>query len=335
MFNNRNISGNNVAVVGGAGFLGSHLVDYLVEVKDCKVTVIDNLISGRKEFIHPKAEFVHADITTSEDYLRRVFVGNDVRFVFNYAASPYVPLSYDRPGYVCNVNFTGALNVIHAAHSAKVEAILQVSSAEIYGDFREMVGEEAIQKGCKISEKMHVVPHSSYGASKAAIDFLVQCRWKEAKVPCISLRQFNCLGERETHPYVVPEIISQLYRGDERTVKLGNNSSRDFLYAEDAVRMAVELLEKGQFGEVYNLGSQESISIYTLAQRIANVLGCGHIRVERDEKRVRPWEIWHLQSDNTKIYGVITERPKVSLDEAIKRTADWFVINGKKWGWEK
>ncbi len=329
----RDIRHGNVAVVGGAGFLGSHLVDYLVTAKECNVLVIDNLIVGKKEYLHPRAEFLHCDITHSEDYLRRVFKGKQIQYVFNYAAVPYVPISFSRPSHVLAVNTVGALNVINAAHDAKVEATLQVSSAEIYGE-RQKDRFGMTEAYLQIKESDQVLPHSTYGSTKTCVDFLVQCRWREAKTRCIALRQFNCLGERETHPYIVPEIISQLYRGDERTIYLGNDSKRDFLYARDAVRMAVELLEKGEFGEVYNLGSQESVSMYALAQRIANVLGCGHIKVEREERRVRPWEIWHLCSDNTKIYNTITRRPRVSLDEAIKKTADWFVSNGKKWGWE-
>ena len=131
-----------------------------------------------------------------------------------------------------------------------VKGILQVSSAEIYGD----------APNHPIDEKYPANPHSTYGASKLAIDALVQARWREAKTPAIALRQFNCVGENETHPYIIPEIVRQL-DGEFSTVMLGNNSFRDFQYAGDAVRMAVELLEKGNFGEVYNMGSQEGKNV--------------------------------------------------------------------------
>ena len=214
----REIRNCNVCVVGGAGFLGSHLVNHLIEDRQCKVMVIDNLVTGRLEFLHQDAKFEHYDITGSESYLRRLFEAYGVEYVFNYAAEPYIPVSFERPIHVFNVNAFGAIKVINAAEEAGCRGILQVSSAEIYGD----------QKGL-ISEDAAISPHSSYGASKAAIDFLVQVRWHEAKTPVIALRQFNCIGERETHPYVVPEIISQLAASS--VVELGNNSSRDFLYA--------------------------------------------------------------------------------------------------------
>lgn len=307
------IRNKNVCVVGGAGFLGSHLVDYLIDDRNCTVLVLDNLISGRKDFIHPKATFEWCDITQSESALRRLFEKYEIEYVFNYAAEPYIPVSFERPLRVFDINAFGALKVINAAQDAGVKGILQVSSAEIYGNI-----------DGKIKETDPAHPHSTYGASKLAIDTLIQARWKEAGTPCIALRQFNCLGERDTlHPYVIPAIIEQVSKGS--MVKLGNNSFRDFQYAGDAVKMAVELLEKGQFGEVYNMGSEEGIQIYDLAYLIGDLMD-RKIEIEVDPKRIRPWEIWHLQSDNTKLYSVIERRPEVSLGEALRRTINDYLL---------
>lgn len=325
----RSIRNTTVAVIGGAGFLGSHLVDYLIEERGCKVIVLDNLITGHRKFVHAKATFVWCDITQSETRLRKLFEHHKIEYVFNYAAEPYIPVSFERPLHVFDTNARAALMVINAAHEAGVKGILQVSSAEIYGDG--MAG--------ALDERTKVSPHSTYGAAKAAVDFLVQVRWREAKAPVIALRQFNCVGARETHPYIVPEIINQIYGQIDGapdaaavTVHLGNNSMRDFLYAGDAVAMAVELLEKGQFGEVYNSGSEETISMYELAELIGGLMGAqGVVRVRTDESRVRPWEIWHLQSDNTKLYNTISYRPKASLKVALAYAISYFHTNGFKW----
>lgn len=322
----RSIRECSVCVVGGAGFLGSHLVNYLIEDRECRVLVVDNLVSGCREFVHKNAIFEHLDVSGSENQLLKVLKYYKIKFVFNYAAEPYIPKSFERPVHVFDVNAFGALKVINAAQEAGCEAILQVSSAEIYGD----------QKG-KIDENAPVTPHSSYGASKAAIDAMVQVRWREAETPVIALRQFNCVGERETHPYVVPEIISQLLPQSSYPtgiVKLGNNSTRDFQYAGDAVRMAVELLERGQFGEVYNMGSETAVTIYRLVELLGIVMFFKKTKIRPDPERVRPWEIWHLQSDNSKLYAVIDARPKVELMEALGRTVDYFVANGGRWCWQ-
>lgn len=373
----RTIRDCKVIVVGGAGFLGSHLVNHLIEDRYCKVLVIDNLCAGKEEFIHRGAEFLHHDITLSESYLHHVFSKFKGQYVFNYTAWPFIPDSFERPIAVCDVNFMGAIKVINAAQESGAKGILQVSSAEIYGTSGLHPYSAAIQEvesgkapverlqwnGNKISESAPVCPHSSYGVAKAAVDNYVQCAWKERQTPCIALRQFNCVGERETHPYVVPEIISQLFHGptgggyttsssdseyfSKAYVKLGNNSFRDFLYAGDQAKIAVELLERGKLGEVYNLGSESGIKIYDLAKLIGKLMGFADVKVEQDPARVRPWEIWHLQSDNTKIKSLWPKgadmplavggwcADQFSLEFALKRTIAYYRENGNRWCWEK
>lgn len=338
----RTIRECEVCVVGGAGFLGSHLVNHLIDDRGCKVLVVDNLCAGRREFVHKDATFVHHDITGSEEHLCGIFQQHSIKYVWNYAAHPYVPDSFERPVHVCNVNFIGAMKVINAAHKACVRGILQVSSAEVYGEVP--IGAIGWTNN-RVSERAPLYPHSSYGVSKAAVDAAVQVRWKEAKTPCIALRQFNCIGERETHSYIVPEIISQLThnpvltdRYGSKVVKLGNNSFRDFLYAGDAVKIAVLLLERGEFGEVYNLGSESGIKIYDLAKKIGKLMGFERVEVEHDKKRDRPYEIWHLQSDNTKILDAsagfpLREQP-ASFDDALKKTIVYYEASGRKWVWE-
>lgn len=356
----RSIRESKVCVIGGAGFLGSHLVDHLIDDRKCEVLVVDNLVTGAREFVHPSARFVHHDITGSESYMRRLLDQYQIEYVFNYAAWPYVPDSFSRPLQVFNVNATGAIQVINAASESRYcRGILQVSSAELYGsagttahavmrgnpldpDSSYQVGQTETYN--QINEYAKVEPHSTYGAAKAAVDYYCQCAARERGVQVIALRQFNCLGERETHPYVIPEIISQISRGDNWTeynvgtktpqVRLGNNSFRDFLYAGDQARMATELLERGEWGQVYNLGSETGVKIYDLARMIGEVMGYDRVEVIETHSKKRPWEIWHLQSDNHKLYGVIESRPSVSLRKALERTVKWFVTNGGKWPWE-
>lgn len=345
----REIRNCRCAVVGGAGFLGSHLVDFLVEDRGCDVLVLDNLCAGRREFVNPKAELVHADITGSEHFLLDVFRKRQIRFVMNFAAFPYVPDSFARPLHVFDVNCFGAIKVINAAQEAGVEAILQVSSAEVYGGgshgYKEKYGNEMSPKDT-LDEMTPIVPHSSYGASKAAVDAYCQVAWRERKTPVIALRQFNTCGARETHPYIVPELVGQLSRppnccplGLKRTanatVRLGNNTSRDLLHVKDAVETAVELLEGGTFGQVYNSGSESSIKMYDLATVVGRVMGFDSVTVERDEARVRPWDIFHLRSCNDKLNAVVQRRPIRSLQTALEDAVEWYRQAGNLWPWER
>ena len=318
----RTIRDCNVCVVGGAGFLGSHLVDHLVEDRNCNVVVMDNLVVGQRDWVHPKATFIHHDITGSEEYMANVFRGHGIEYVWNVAAYPYIPVSFERPLQVFTVNATGAIQVINAAQSAGCKGILQISSAEIYGS----------NTSGKLTEKSEISPHSTYGAAKAAVDYYCQSAWKERQTPVIALRLFNACASHESHPYVIPAIISQLAVG--ATVRLGNNSFRDFQDGREAMAMSVELLEKGQFGDVYNMGSEDGIKIFDLAELIGRLMGYDKINIEVDPARVRPWEIWHLQSDNTKLYSVIGERSRKPLEETLKEVIDDFWANGGRWIWE-
>ena len=316
----RDIRNNNVCVIGGAGFLGSQLVDHLIEDRGCNVIVLDNLITGKEKHINKEAEFIWYDIRDDEHELSNILTKNKIQYVFNYAAEPYIPECFERPMHFFEINASAVLRVLNACQKSNIKGVLQVSSAEIYGD---MTG--------KIKESDPIEAHSTYGVSKAAADGLVQVRWREGNVPGIAMRQFNCVGERETHAYVIPEIISQLSKST--TVKLGNNSFRDFQYSKDAVKMAVLLLEKGEFGEVYNMGSEGGIKIYDLAYLIGKLLGHEKVEVIVDEARVRPWEIWHLQSDNTKLYNAIGKQEPTSLEIALQNTIDYFNKNNNKWDW--
>ena len=317
----REIRNTNVCVIGGAGFLGSQLVDHLISERDCNVIVLDNLITGLKKHINKKAVFKWFDIRDDENELAKIFIDNKIEYVFNYAAEPYIPECFERPMHFFDINATSVLRVLNACQKSDIKGLLQVSSAEIYGD---MTG--------KITEKDPIVPHSTYGVSKVAVDGLVQVRWREGNVPAIAMRQFNCVGERETHAYVIPEIIHQLDKSN--SINLGNNSFRDFQYSGDAVSMAVELLEKGEFGEVYNMGSEGGIKIYDLAHLIGKLMGHEEVIINVDQARVRPWEIWHLQSDNTKLYSVIGQKTPTALEEALRKTIDYYYENGKSWDWE-
>lgn len=327
------IVGSKVCVVGGAGFLGSHLVNHLVDL-DCKVSVLDNLSVGRKEFVNPKARIVVGDITDpNSETLRRAFYKVD--YVFNYASMPFIPDCYKLPVDVINVNTLGALRVLEAAHGAGVTRILQVSSAEVYGNSGKE--EELLEDQCAME------PVSTYAISKATIDHLAHCRHIETGVPVIILRQFNCVGERETHPYVIPEIINQIHKAEPKFVayrtnaikiSLGNDTRRDFLYAGDATWMAIELIQKGELGEAYNLGSEKTIGIYELARMICRLMDPDlDLHITEDSSKVRSVDIWSLKSNNKKIYDCINSRPSVPLEEALKRTIDYFNKNNHSWGW--
>jgi len=328
----RIIKGSRVAVVGGAGFIGSHVANLLQE-NDCEVHVLDDLSVGRVEHLHVDTSIHMVDIRDPSK-LRPIMHIINPHFVFNYAAHPYIPTCYEDPKKVFDVNAYGAVNVITVAKECPdIRAILQVSSAEVYGDHSEDYSNGASEYYTALD------PLSTYAAAKLAVDVYCRAVYIESSVPVIVLRQFNCIGARETHPYVLPEIISQLHynrSGNTSSIKLGNNTRRDFMDVRDAASAAIRLMELGELGGVYNLGSSESYSIRQLAEITAAIMSIYTYDIKwGTPEKVRKNELWKLQSDNTKILSTIGKFQKHYIEDAIKYAYEYFVANGYKWSWEK
>lgn len=317
----RTIRDCKVAVVGGAGFLGSHLVQHLVEDRNCKVLVVDNLSVGHRRYIHPQAEFEWFDLCNRENDLAEILRDHGIRWVFMVAAIPYVPDGFRKPLHTFEVTATAVLRVLNAVQATNVDGTLVISSAEIYGS--------TVQGA--ITEDTPVCPHSTYAAAKQAADSLVQVRWHEAGVKALAARQFNSYGPRMLHPLVLTTLVDQLQRGPK--VRLGNNTVRDFQYCADAVNIWAELLERGSWGEVVNCGSETCIRIFDLARLVGSAMGYDRIEIEVDPSRVRPdkVEVWHLHADCTKLHSIIGYRERVTLEDGIRRTLEWHKQNG---GWD-
>lgn len=328
----RDIKGSRVAVVGGAGFIGSHVANML-RMQDCEVHVLDNLSVGRVENLHLDTNIHIVDITDLSK-LRPIIHIIEPHYVFNYAAHPYIPTCYEDPKKVFDVNAYGAVNVITVANECtNIRAILQVSSAEVYGDHSEDYGNGASEHYTDLD------PLSTYAAAKLAVDAYCRAVYIESNVPVIVLRQFNCIGAKETHPYVLPEIISQLHKnrsGDTSKLHLGNNTRRDFMDVRDAASAAIRLIEVGELGGVYNLGSSETRSIAEIVEIAATVMDIHTYDVKwGSPDRVRKNELWKLLSDNTKTISTIGKFQNHNIESAIRYAYEDFVANGFKWSWEK
>lgn len=315
------IGNSRIAVIGGCGFIGSQVTRNLLAM-DNFVLVLDNLINGSVKLLPGREDLIFKWFDIRDDYhdLAKVLRNHKIRYVMNLAAEPYIPECFERPKHFFVINAIGVLNVILACEEAEVKRLLQYSSAEIYGT-----------KTGKINEDEILCPQSTYGVSKQAADALCTVRHRESGFESVILRQFNCYGPRETHEYVVPEIISQLDKS--AVLRLGNiRSYRDFLYVDDAAWMAIELMEKGGAGEVYNLGSEAGTTIEDLAYTLGRLMRPEErIQIEIDPKKLRPWDIERLQSDNSKIYRVIDHRPKVAFEQGLRYTIDYFYENGHRW----
>jgi len=319
------LKGKNVLVTGGAGFIGSSLVRKLEERK-CAVTVLDNLIAGRKEhLLGTKAELVVGDIRNAE-LLRYLLKKNSIEYVFHLAAEPYIPKGYEDPEVMFQVNTLGSINVMLQAYKAGVKRILHYSTSEVYGTARSL----------PMNEEHVTTPHSIYAVAKLAADRAAYILWKEKKIPVIILRQFNCCGPREAQPYIIPEIISQFtHKGT--TLTLGNiYAKRDFTFVDDASIGAIKLMETPDLeGQVINLGRGKNWSVKEIAEEIADVMKIPNWGIEIDRSRLRPYDVDELLCDITYFNKLTGGMQYTDFKEGLRQTIEWYNNNNKKWSWEK
>lgn len=258
-------------ITGGAGFIGSHLAETLLE-RGHQVTIIDDLSTGRFENIqhltsHPKFHFA-IDTITNEVVMDRLASECDV--IYHLAAAVGVMLIVEKPVHTISTNIMGTEAVLKAAlrYHAKV---LLASSSEVYGKGNRVPFQE--------DDDVVLGPTSrsrwSYAASKMADEFLALAYWKEYQLPVVVCRLFNTVGPRQTGRYgmVIPRFIQQAIDGEPLAVFGDGTQSRCFLHVRDAVEGLLTLADHPQaIGNVFNIGSTEEISISQLAQKIIHLM---------------------------------------------------------------
>jgi NAD dependent epimerase/dehydratase len=309
--------GKRVVITGGAGFIGSHLVERALEA-GARVTAFvrynsrndDGLLEAR-----PEVEIVRGDIRDL-DTVSRVLAGTDV--VLHLAALVGIPYSYVHVGEVVGVNVLGTLNVLTAAKEHGLERVVVASTSEVYGSAQSVPMPETHPKN----------PQSPYAGSKVASDALARSFHAAFGLPVAIVRPFNTYGPRQSDRAIIPTIISQALAGEE--VVLGNLSPRrDFTFVTDTADGFLRAAESEEaVGEEINLGTGQDVSVGELAERIGGLLG-KQLVVREASERVRPTssEVDRLLSDNAKARRLIGWTPSVDLDDGLVSTIEWVRAN--------
>lgn len=307
-----------VLVTGAGGFIGSHLVEKLVDL-GAKVRAFVRynsrndwgLLEILPEHTRRQIEVITGNLRDSESVRTAV---KDVQIVFHLGASIAIPYSYGNPRDAVETNIIGTLNVLNAVKEYEVEKMIQTSSSEVYGT--------AVY--VPIDEKHPLQAQSPYAASKIAADKLAESFYLSYDLPVATIRPFNTYGPRQSARAVIPSIIIQLLSSD--IVSLGSLfPTRDFLFVEDTVDGFIKMAESPlTVGEVVNVGTGSEISINDLAKKIMSIVGKEANIVSEDE-RIRPLasEVKRLVADNTKAKKLMGWEPKISLDEGLCRTIEW------------
>jgi UDP-glucose 4-epimerase len=305
------LCGRDVLVTGGAGFIGSHLVDRLVEL-GARVTVLDNLSFGRRENVNPAANLLEHDVT---DYSQ---VKKDVggkELVIHLAASATTKessMGWKDPLYDYRVNALGTLHLLRAvAELADRPRIVYASTAAVYG----------IPERVPVDESHATRPISPYGVSKLAGEKYCYAYWHEHALDVVTVRIFNTYGPRQTR-YVMFDLLTKLRACPEKLEVLGDGEQvRDYCYVSDTVDGLLIAAQKGVAGSVLNLASGEPVVIRELVGRMLKAAGLDGTTEVCYTGHTWRGDIPKLLGDSTKLRR-LGFKPRVSLEEGLRRLND-------------
>jgi UDP-glucose 4-epimerase len=302
-------------VTGGAGFIGSHIVEALVK-RGNKVRVLDNFSTGKRENIASfldDIELIEGDIRNLDTCHHAV---ENVKFVIHQAAFVSVPQSIDEPILAHDININGTLNLLIASRDAVAEVFVFASSAAVYGNDPRLPKKENIEGA----------PLSPYALGKLMGERYCQLFSSIYGLSTVCFRYFNIFGPRQDpisqYAAVIPNFITKMLKGESPTIFGDGEQSRDFLYVSDVVRAVLFALEnKGLVGETINLASGIGTTINELVDQI-NIILESDIDPVRDEPR--PGDILHSLANITKARKMLKYEPLFTLKEGLQETINWY-----------
>jgi len=308
-----------VLVTGAGGFIGSHLVDELLNKgADVAAFVHYNarndwsMLEGRYDKKTPHLTVIAGDVTDSL-FVKKAIAEKD--YVFHLAALIGIPYSYLAPESYINTNIKGTLNVMQACLDEGVKRVVHTSTSEVYGT--------ALYT--PIDEKHPLRGQSPYSATKIGADKIAESFYCSFNLPVTTIRPFNTFGPRQSARAVIPTIITQALTSD--TIRLGSLAPvRDLTYVADTVQGFIKFAEsKKTEGKTINTGSGKGVTIGELADMIIAQVN-PKARIATDDKRVRPEnsEVMKLVCDNRLARDLAGWETKVSLKEGISMTIDWM-----------
>lgn len=311
------VKGKRVLVTGAGGFIGSHLVEALVESGAEVRAFVHYRGNGSWGWLDRSTHKAHFEVVAG-DVTDRDIVASAMKstsIVFHLAALIGIPYSYHAPVSYMRTNIEGSLNVLQAAREAGVERVIHTSTSEVYGTARYV----------PINEDHPLQGQSPYSASKIGADKLAEAFHLSFGLPVVTIRPFNTFGPRQSARAVIPTIISQCLSGE--IVKLGSlTSTRDFNYVSNTVDGFLRCAESsGTIGKTINIGSGSEISVGELVEKIGKLLG-REIRTRKEQRRLRPTEseVERLVADNSLARRTLKWKPRVTLDDGLLKTADWI-----------
>lgn len=316
-----NWNGKRVLVTGAGGFIGSHLIERLVELGAQTRAFVHYNALGKWGWLEglpvtQEIEVFAGDVRDRDSVVEAV---RGVEVIFHLAALIAIPYSYRAPGSYVKTNVEGTLNVLQAAGVNGIERVVHTSTSEVYGTARYV----------PIDEAHPLQAQSPYSASKIGADKLAEAFSLSFDLPVVTVRPFNTFGPRQTLRAVIPTIISQALGGGR--VRLGALAPiRDFTYVKDTVDGFLAVAAAGDLaGEVVNIGAGKGIGMGDLARMILKMMNREQLEIVCEEQRVRPEnsEVYELVCNNRKAKQRCGWEPKISLQSGLEKTISWVEKN--------
>lgn len=319
-FHTIDLSNKTFLVTGGAGFIGSNLVEYLLKYNAKKVIVLDNLATGFEENIKPYStlpnfQFINGDICNIDDCNKAC---SGVDYIFHEAALGSVPRSIKNPIATHNVNATGFINILIAARDAKVKRIVYASSSSVYGDSKILPKVEN-----QIGKQL-----SPYAVSKMTNELYGEIFAKTYNMEVIGLRYFNIFGPRQNpkgeYAAAIPLFINSLLNNTAPEINGDGEQTRDFTFVENAVQANIKAMFEQNVktdGTIFNIAVGERVSLNQLVGILKKLIGTN---IQQKHRADRPGDVRDSLADISKAQTALNYQPKVKIEEGLKYTLAWF-----------
>jgi dTDP-glucose 4,6-dehydratase len=311
----------HLLITGGAGFIGSNFIHYLMTHTDYYITNIDSLTyAANQENLKlfntsQKYRFIKCDICNRNE-LNQVFdQGYDA--IIHFAAESHVDNSIDDPTPFIQTNITGTFHLLESVLAGKAKKMIQISTDEVYGSL------DALD--FPFTEKAALAPNNPYSASKASADFLVRSFYQTYQLPLMITRCSNNYGPMQHSEKFIPKIISNALSNKEIPIYGDGLNVRDWIYVMDHCRAIHLVLEKGVPGEIYNISGTDEKTNKEVVEIILNELGISHSIIKYVEDRKGHDRRYAMNS--LKMKRELGWNVMYSFQEGIRRTIEWYKIS--------
>ena len=313
------LAGKNILVTGGAGFIGSHLTERIIEEDPRTLVVLDNLFLGKETNLDqafkkfPGLKFYPEDVTSVEK-VEEITAQNKIDVVFDLAAIP-LPASLERPEWSFAQNVRMSEVVCELARRRKFQTLVHFSSSEVYGT----------AQYCPMDEGHPILPLTPYAASKAAGDHLVMSYSQTFGADILIVRPFNNYGPRQnegSYAGVIPLTIKRILSGENPVIYGDGEQTRDFIYVQDTAEATIRLFKTpAARGKIINVATGVEIQIIDLVRTIMEQFDC---QMDIDFVEERPGDVKRHAAGTDLLLKLIHYKPEVAFPEGIKRTVDWY-----------